>query len=149
MQQDRGGDCGHAARCADLGDAGDLFCRIPVRLLDFASASAAQRVHFRQFRTARLRALACVFAGYLAYVLARVCWFALPCHSFGDHCLFSHALADQPRPNAAEKSMKVERFLRSDVVVSCGRSARSAVRCMATSWDEPSIQRRLEAFSTR
>ena len=38
----------------------------------------AQRVHFRQFRIARLRALACIFARRLAHVLACVYWFALP-----------------------------------------------------------------------
>ena len=57
---------------------------------------------FSPVSTARLRALACVFTRYLAHLLARVYWFALPCHSLRDHCLFSHAPADQPRQNTAE-----------------------------------------------
>ena len=62
----------------------------------------AQRVHFRQFRFARLHALACVFAGRLAHLLARLYWFALPGRSLRDRCLFSDALADQPREDTAE-----------------------------------------------
>ena len=62
----------------------------------------AQRVHFRQFRLQRLHALARIFAGRLARLLACFYWFALPGRSFRDHCLFSHAPADQPRQNSAE-----------------------------------------------
>ena len=62
----------------------------------------AQRVHFRQFGLQRLHALARIFAGRLAYLLARFYWFALPGRSLRDHCLFSHAPADQPRQNSAE-----------------------------------------------
>ena len=51
---------------------------------------------------ARLCALARVFAGRLAHLLAGVYWFALPGHSLRDHCLFSHAPADQPRQDSAE-----------------------------------------------
>jgi hypothetical protein len=46
----------------------------------------------------------------LAHLLARVYWFAVPFHSFRDHCLFSDAPPDQPRQSNAGKSMKVETF---------------------------------------
>ena len=75
--------------------------RIPVRLLDTASPSGAAGT-LSPVSTARLRALACVFTGYLAHLLARVYWFALPCHSFRDRCLFSDAVADQPRQGNAD-----------------------------------------------
>ena len=62
----------------------------------------AQRVPFSPVWFARLHALARIFARRLAYFLARFYWFALPGHSLRDHCLFSHAPADQPRQNSAE-----------------------------------------------
>src|SRR4029077_12466205 len=71
LQQDRCRDCGNAARCSDLDNAGNLCRRIPVRLLDPESPSRAAGT-LSSVSTARLRALACVFAGYLAYLLARV-----------------------------------------------------------------------------
>jgi len=91
-----------------MGNAGDLCCRIPVRLLDAESAGGAAGT-FSTISTARLRALACIFTRYLAHFLARFYWFAFPGHSLRDRRLFCHALADQPRQNAAGNQMKVER----------------------------------------
>ena len=96
LQQDRCRDCRNATRCSDLGNAGNLSRRIPVRLLDTASPSGAAST-LSPVSTARLRALACVFKSYLAHLLARVYWFALPFHSFRHRCLFSDAVAHQPR----------------------------------------------------
>ena len=107
LQQDRRRDCGNTARCSDLGNAGNLSRRIPVRLLDTASPRGATNT-FSPVSIARLRALACVFTGNLAHLLARVYWFALPFYSFRDHCLFSDAPPDQPRQSNAGQSMKVE-----------------------------------------
>ena len=92
LQQDRRGDCGHAARCPNLGNAGDLCCRIPIRLLDLEPAGGAAST-FSSVSIARLRALACVFTRYLAHVLACLSWFALLGSSFGNIHLFSHAFA--------------------------------------------------------
>ena len=66
-----------------------------------ASAGGATRAS-SPVSTARLRALARIFTRRLAHLLARIYWFALPRRSFGDHCLLSHAPADQPRQNSAE-----------------------------------------------
>jgi hypothetical protein len=41
VQQNRRRDCSHAARCLDLGDAGDLCRRISFGLLEFALADGA------------------------------------------------------------------------------------------------------------
>jgi hypothetical protein len=67
--------------------------------------------------------LARVFPGYLAYVLARVYWFALPFHSFCDLCLFSDAVTYQPRQGNAGKSMKVERVVLNALPEKCGFAA--------------------------
>ena len=50
----------------------------------------------------RLHALARIFAGRLARLLACFYWFALSGRSLRDHCLFSHAPADKPGQNSAE-----------------------------------------------
>ena len=101
LQQDRCGDCGNAARCSDLGNAGNLCRRIPSRVLDPSASDGPTRT-FSPFWFARLHALARVFARRLACLLARFYWFSLPGRSLGDHCLFSHAPVDQPRQNSAE-----------------------------------------------
>jgi hypothetical protein len=101
LQQGRSRDCGQPARRPHMGDAGNLCCRIPVRLLDAKSAGGAADT-FSPVSTTRLRALACVFTRYLAYLLARLYWVAFPGHSLRDYCLFCHAFADQPRQNAIE-----------------------------------------------
>ena len=71
----------------------------------------------------RLYALARIFSGRLAHVLARIYWFALPCRSLGDHCLFSHATADQPSADAAEKRLTVERVVLNALAEKCGFAA--------------------------
>ena len=70
---------------------------------------AAQRVHFRQFRLHDYVHWHVFSRRYLAHLLARVYWFALPFHSFCDHCLFSDAVAHQPRQSNADDSMKIGR----------------------------------------
>ena len=110
LQQDCRRDYGNAARCSYLGNAGNLCRRIPSRLLEPSTPGGSTRA-FPPVWFERLHALACIFAGRLADVLARFYWFALPGHSFGDHCLFSHAPADQPRADAAEQRLTVERVL--------------------------------------
>src|SRR5262249_30851326 len=67
---------------------------------------------FSPVSIARLRALARIFARGLADVLARPCRLPLRGCSFGDTHLFSYALANQSRPNAAEDRVKVERSSR-------------------------------------
>jgi hypothetical protein len=57
---------------------------------------------FPPVSAARLRALACIFTSRVAYLLARVCRFAIRRRPFGDICLLSYAVADQPRENSAE-----------------------------------------------
>ena len=101
LQQDRCRDCGNAARCSDLGNAGNLCRRIPSRVLE-PSASGGSTRAFSPVWFERLHALARIFAGRLAHLLAGFYWFALPGHSLRDHCLFSHAPVDQPRQNSAE-----------------------------------------------
>src|SRR4030095_15683430 len=88
-----------------MGYAGNLCRGIPSRLLE-SSASRGSTRAFSPVWFARLHALARIFAGRLAYLLARLYWFALPGHSLRDHCLFSHATADQPRADAAEDSLR-------------------------------------------
>ena len=102
LQQDRCRDCGNAARCSDLGDAGNLCRRIPSRVLE-PSASGGSTHPFSPVWFERLCALARIFAGRLAHLLARLCWFAFSGCSLCDHCLFSHAPADQPRQNPAKR----------------------------------------------
>ncbi len=101
LQQNRCRDCGNAARCSDLGNAGNLCRRISSRVLE-PSASGGSTRAFSPVWFARLCALARIFAGRLAHLLACLYWFALPGRSLCDHCLFSDALADQPRADAAE-----------------------------------------------
>ena len=93
LQQNRSCDCGDGARRRYLGDARDLSCRVSIGVLELASP-ASSACAFSSIWTARLYALACIFTGRLAHVLARVCWFAVSCDSFGDRYLFSYALAD-------------------------------------------------------
>ena len=92
LQQDCSRNCGHAARCPDLGNASDLCCRIPIRLLDLEPAGGAAST-LSSVSIARLRALACIFTRYLAHILACFSWFALPGRSFGNNYLFSDAFA--------------------------------------------------------
>ena len=113
LQQDRGRDCRHAPRCHDLGDAGDLCCRISVWLLDPESAGGAARTP-SPVSTTRLRALARIFAGGLAYILASICWFALRRHPFGDIYLLSHALTDQPCPDTTKSKLEFCEVERSE-----------------------------------
>src|SRR4030095_7929291 len=93
-----------------MGYAGNLCRGIPSRLLE-SSASRGSTRAFSPVWFARLHALARIFAGRLAYLLARLYWFALPGHSLRDHCLFSHAPADQPSADAAEKRLTLERMV--------------------------------------
>ena len=92
LQQNRSCDCGHSARRRHLGDAGDLHRRVSIRVLELAPDSSPTRA-FSPIRTARLHALARIFAGRLAYLLAGIRRFALPRHPFGDTYLFSHSHA--------------------------------------------------------
>ena len=87
-----------------MGDACDLHCRIPFGLLEPASPGRASDT-LPAIRAARLSKLACVFAGRLAHFLARVCWFPVPRHPFGDNRLFSNANAGEPRADASENSL--------------------------------------------
>jgi serine-type D-Ala-D-Ala carboxypeptidase (penicillin-binding protein 5/6) len=68
-------------------------------VLEPASPGCAPHT-FLAVRIARLRKLACFLTGGLAHFLARVCWFAVPCHSFGDNRLCSNAIAGEPFPGA-------------------------------------------------
>ena len=104
LQQDRCRDCGNAARCSDLGNAGDLRRGIPSRVLD-PSASGGPTRAFSPVWFARLHALARIFASHLAHLLARLYWFALDRHPFSDIRLLSHAIAYHPNADAAEKPM--------------------------------------------
>ena len=62
----------------------------------------AQRVHFRQFGLRDYMHWHVFSRVVWPTYLARFYWFALPGRSLRDHCLFSHAPADQPRQNSAE-----------------------------------------------
>ena len=93
LQQDRSRNRSHSARCRDLGDAGNLCCRISVWLLDPETAGGAADT-LSPVWTARLRALACVLTRYLAHVLACFYRFALLGGSFGNIYLFSYTFAD-------------------------------------------------------
>ena len=115
LQQDCCRDSRNAARCRDLGDAGDLCCRIPVGVLDNKSPCGAARP-LSPVWTARLRALACLFTGHLAHLLAGICWFAFDRRPFGDIRLLSHAVAYQPRADTAEKRLRVERVVLNALV---------------------------------
>ena len=105
LQQGRCRDCGHAARCRDLGNAGNLCHRIPVLVAgDLASSGSTNA--FSPVWFARLHALALIFARRLANFLACFYWFALPGRTLRDHCLFSHAPADQPGAGSAKDGVK-------------------------------------------
>ena len=108
--KDRGGDRSHPARCCDLGDAGNLCCRIPARLLDHATFTRPTRA-FPSIWFARLFALARVFARGVANFLAGVRWLAFLGDPVSDHCLFSDAPADQPRQSNAKNRLKEERVV--------------------------------------
>lgn len=116
LQQDRGRDRRHAPRCDDLGDAGALCCRISVWLLDSESASGTARTP-SPVSTTRLRALARIFAGGLAHILASICWFALRRHPFGDIYLLSHALTDQPCPDTTKSKLEFCHVERSETAL--------------------------------
>jgi hypothetical protein len=116
LQQNRCGDCGNAARCSDLGDAGNLCRRIPSWVLEPSAFSGPTRA-FSPVWFARLHALARFFAGRLACLLACLYWFAFPGYSLRHHCLFSYALADQPRADAGKTK---QFFLSISVVVAAG-----------------------------
>jgi len=107
LQQARSRNRGHSARCLDLGDAGDLCCRIPVRLLDTEPTSGTADT-LSPVRIARLRALACVFTGDLAYLLAGIHWLALRRGPVGNIYLFSYAFADQPRADGAKDGLRAQ-----------------------------------------
>ena len=68
-------------------------------MLEPASPGCAPHT-FLAVRIARLHKLACFLTGGLAHFLARVCWLAVPCHSFGDNRLCSNAIAGEPFPGA-------------------------------------------------
>src|SRR6266436_6833644 len=129
LQQDRSCDCRDGARRRHLGDARALFCRVSSRVLDLESPGSSARA-FSPVWTARLCALACIFTGRLAHVLARVCWFALPRDPFGDTYLFSYALADWSRPNAAQRGLGLCHVERSEtsLIVFPGRTSRNLQR---------------------
>jgi hypothetical protein len=105
MQQDSSCHCSDASRFDDLGDARDLYCRIPVGVLESA-ASASPTCALSAIWTARLCTLACIFARRLADILACVCWFSLPRGSFGDHYLFCDAVTGESRSGATEDGMR-------------------------------------------
>ena len=146
LQQDRCRDCGNATRCSDLGNAGNLSRRIPVRLLDIASPNGAAGT-FSPVSTARLRALACVLTGYLAHVLARVYWFALPFHSVRDRCLFSDAVAHQQGQGNADDSMKIGTVVLNNLPMESARPR--AVRVRAARGRAGSMVELERALSTR
>lgn len=104
MQQNRRGYRSNAARRADLGDASDLRCRISNRLLEFTAAASPART-FSPVWTPRLRALACIFTGRLAGILACVCWFAISRDSFGNHYLFCDAVIGQSCSDSTEDGL--------------------------------------------
>jgi len=92
VQQDCSCDCSDPARCSDLGDAGDLRCRISIGMLELASHRSAACA-FSSIWIARLRALACLFAGRVAHLLACLRWLPVSRGSFGHHHLFCNAVA--------------------------------------------------------
>jgi len=107
LQQGRSRDCGHPARRVDLGNARNLCCRIPVRLLGTESASGAADT-LSPIWTTRLRALACVFTRHLAYLLAGIHWLALRRGPVGNIYLFSYAFANQPRADGAKDGLRAQ-----------------------------------------
>lgn len=92
LQQNRSCDRGHRARRRHLGDAGALYCRVSTGVLELEPPSSAARA-FSPIWTARLHALARIFTGRLAYLLAGLCRFAFPRDPFGSNYLFSYSLA--------------------------------------------------------
>ena len=95
MQQDCGGDRGHDSRRADFCDAGGLFCRIQIRLLDAAPAAAGAPNPF-SFRVTRLSELEYVPAAGLAGIHR----LTVPGNSVGGFRVLSDANADQPGADA-------------------------------------------------
>ena len=73
-------------------------------MLEFAAAASAA-CSFSPVWTARLRALACIFTGRLAHILAGVCRLHVPRGSFGDHYLFRDAVAGESGSNITEGRM--------------------------------------------
>jgi hypothetical protein len=109
LQQDRGGNRGDFTRCRDLGDAGNLCCRVSYGILDPEPASSATCA-FSGVPASRLRALACFFSSGVADVLASIRWLAIRRGPFGDICLLRYAPADQSRSSTAENGLnEVER----------------------------------------
>ncbi len=113
LQQDCSCNCGDPARCRDLGDARDLSRRISFGVLESSAAASSART-FPPVWTSRLRALACIFTGRLAYILACVCWLAFLGDSFGDHHLFCDAVARESGSDTAEDQLiqSVRRYQR-------------------------------------
>jgi hypothetical protein len=105
MQQDCSCDCCDAARRGDLGDASNLRCRISVGMLELAS-DRRPACSFSPIWTARLRALACIFAGRLAHVLAGVCWFSVSRGPFSHHHLFCDAVTGESRSDTTESRLE-------------------------------------------
>ena len=120
LQQSRSGNCSHAARRRHLGDAGDLCCRVPVWLLDTESTCSAAST-FSPVSTARLCALARVFTRRLADFLARVHWLALLSRTVSYRCLFSDAVAHQPRQGSADDSIGSEHVVLNEVSMESAR----------------------------
>src|SRR5436305_14395159 len=93
LQQDRSCDCSDAARRSDLGDARDLCCRISFGVLEHRSSRSPARA-LSPIWTARLRALACMFTGRLAHLLARACWVSVLRDSYSKLGVFCYSFAD-------------------------------------------------------
>src|SRR5262249_54847059 len=94
---------GYTSRCCNLGDACDLSGRISIGLLEFA-AFAGTACPFSPVWTPRLRALACIFAGRLADILACVCRLPVSRDSFRNHRLFCNAVTGEQGPNIRENT---------------------------------------------
>jgi hypothetical protein len=110
LQQDRGCDCGDAARRRDLGDAGHLCRRVSFGVLDLES-SGGTAFAFSPISAARLRALACFFTRCVAYILACLRRFVVRRDPLGGNHLCFDAVADQSSPNTREKRLMVERVV--------------------------------------
>jgi hypothetical protein len=120
LQQSRSRYRSYAARRRHLGDAGDLCCRVPVWLLDTESTCSAAST-FSPVSTARLCALARVFTRRLADFLARVHWLALLSRTVSYRCLFSDAVAHQPRQGSADDSIGSEHVVLNEVSMESAR----------------------------
>jgi hypothetical protein len=122
LQQDCSCDRGNAARPPHLGDARDLSCRISFGLLEFTAAASPARA-FPPVWTPRLRALACIFTGRVAYILACIRWFAVSRGSFSNHYLFCNAVTGKSGSNATEDGVSARRLLNT-LARKCGFAAR-------------------------